>query len=86
MEKWIPITERLPEKDGDYLVTYMVFKTPMIRTLPYSNNLYKIDKYDFSKKDKKGFYNFDSEYGYSKRDDVVAWRPLPSPYGKEDLT
>ena len=55
-----------------------------MRVLPYSNNLYKIDKYDFSRSDKKGFYNFDSDYGYCRRNDVIAWQPLPKPYEKEE--
>lgn len=83
MDNWIPVTERLPKEDGEYLVTYSVYGTRLIRVLPYSNNLYKIDNYDFSRSDKKGFYNFDSDYGYCKRNDVIAWKPLPKPYEKE---
>lgn len=84
MDNWIPVTERLPKEDGEYLVTYSVYGTRLMRVLSYSNNLYKIDKYDFSRSDKKGFYNFDSEYGYSKRNDVIAWQPLPSVWKGEN--
>lgn len=44
----------------------------------YSNNLHKLDKYDFPDKNmKKGFYDYDGEYGYSSRDEVLFWAECP---------
>lgn len=79
---WIPVKERLPEKDGKYLVTHVVsFQTRMIDVYSYANDLYKIDKYDFwDRKGKSGWYDIDREYGGILLDDVVAWMELPEPY------
>jgi hypothetical protein len=44
----------------------------------YSNNLHKLDRYDFPDKNmKKGFYDYDGEYGYSLRDKVLFWAECP---------
>jgi hypothetical protein len=44
----------------------------------YSNNLHKLDRYDFPDKNmKKGFYDYDGEYGYSSRDKVLFWAECP---------
>ena len=52
-QKWIPVSERLPEKNGAYLVTrrFAVFHV-QVDIRGFTNNLYSLDHYDFS--DKKG--------------------------------
>lgn len=77
-QTWISVKDRLPEEEGQYIVTTKFG----IKISSFSNNLYKIDKYDFEDykgKQRKGFYNYDSEYGYFEQD-VLAWMPTPEPY------
>lgn len=83
--KWIPVSERLPEKDGEYLVTVKsTFKNTRnyIKHCHFARNLYLVDEYDFADKTGvAGFYEYDSEYGYYEMTEVIAWMPfLPEPY------
>ena len=79
--RWIPVSERLPDDRKDCIVT---FKDGYVDTMCYASDLYKVDEFDFyEKKGKAGWYDYDSEWGYYSRDDVVAWMPLPEPYGAE---
>lgn len=77
--RWIPVTERLPEKAGQYMCYH---KSDVILVCAFTNDAYKLDKYDFTEykgKKKALFYKYDSEYGFYEFD-VVAWMPLPEPY------
>ncbi len=66
--KWIPVTERLPEKSGRYLAL-----TPSkVRCDKYFEWLIRYDP-------KCGFYDYDSEWGDIPMDDVTHWMPLPEP-------
>lgn len=82
---WIPVSERLPEDEREYLVTLeKVYGTP--------EKLYGIASY--LKFGDDGYWN-EKEYGYLEWDKysdghggtkmykVVAWVPLPEPY-RED--
>lgn len=78
--EWIPVSERLPEKEGDYLLWGKIDEN-------------EEDEYSFIGSYDEGFEQFgiwheqfDSRtlgslgsefYAYSK---VVAWMPLPEPY------
>lgn len=84
--EWVPVTERLPEKDGKYLVCekwdcgYGAIYN--IRVVSYSLNLNKVDKYDFHGKEYKrpGWFDYDSEYGHFETGrDITHWMPLPTP-------
>ena len=81
---WIPVSERLPEEDGEYLVTVKpTFKNMRnyIKHCDFARNLYLVDEYDFvDKKGVAGFYKYDSEYGYYEMTEVIAWCELPEPY------
>ena len=83
--KWIPVSERLPEERGDYLVTQKATFTDYvyISVIGYAHNLYDVDEYDFADKKRPGWYEYDSEWGYRECDDVIAWMPLPEPYKAE---
>lgn len=83
--RWIPVSERLPEKDGEYLVTVSSFcgLPSRIDVLSFATDLHEIDEYDFPEH-KCGFWDSDSEWGYLEVDDVLAWMPsLPEPYKEE---
>ena len=79
--RWIPVSERLPDDRKRCLVT---FEAEYVDIMYYAQDLYRVDKYDFcDKKDKAGWYKYDSEWGYYSRDDVIAWLPLLKPYKAE---
>ena len=83
-QQWIPCSERLPEEDGEYLCQIDVHGRAVMEVIGFSNNLYKVDEYDFFDcKGKKGFYGYDSEMGYYETSGVIAWMPLPEPYKGE---
>ena len=83
--RWIPVSERLPEEDGEYLVCY--------------EEGYRKD-YDFDEVgiapfevDCEGFGYWQPHYdkstfGYLDSDwteiSVIAWQPLPEPYKEEN--
>ncbi|MCR4674062.1 MAG: DUF551 domain-containing protein [Lachnospiraceae bacterium] len=81
--EWIPVSERLPDKGGQYLVTLHFSTHDVIDVISYARNLYLVDEYDFSDKKRPGWFDYDSEYGYYERGDVIAWQPLPEPYKVE---
>ena len=69
-DRWIPVSERLPEKDGVYLVTIQYVakyeKGSPIHTIELLASYY-------------------TKYGkWSLSDNVIAWRNLPKPYESED--
>lgn len=66
--KWIPVSERLPEKTGIYIVTGKTF----ISSNNFPNDFYRstqVHKYS----EKTGWDTFFS-------DEIFAWMPLPEPY------
>ena len=85
---WIPCSERLPEEDGEYLVLYYTrsrYKPYVYDVISFTNDLYKIDEYDFiDQKGQKGWFYHDREYGFCEDNDVTAWMPLPEPYREDD--
>lgn len=73
---WISVQDRLPEKDGEYLV--------FIRS-PYAGYS-KIAGFSTDKTATHtfldagyGWSNYDSDYGYYECKDVTHWMPLPEP-------
>lgn len=67
-QRWIPVTERLPEKSGEYLVTYH----PCYWDDVESEILVGIDT-----------FRGKTTWAQRKYQRVVAWMPLPEPYRKE---
>ena len=79
MNEWIPVSKP-PEINGRYLVSMRYLTHDTVETASYSTDLHKVDKWDFPKHE-AGWYNYDSEYGYYKIENViVAYMPLPEPY------
>lgn len=75
--EWISVKDRLPDKNGKYLVVYNCFQYKDIRVLNFANNLYKVDEYIFSGDKHPGWYESDDEVGYFERTDVSYWAELP---------
>lgn len=84
-EIWVPVSERLPKDDRDYLVTKRgISGRPVVTTRCFIKDLFKFDEYKFwDKKGISGWCDYDSEYGYYIDDKVIAWCELPEPYKAE---
>lgn len=71
-QQWIPCKERLPEKDGEYLVTMLYFGEKTV----------EVDKFSHYETDDEHNGEPLWVYGY---DNVIAWMPLPEPWeGKQN--
>lgn len=77
--KWISVDDRLPEKDGEYLVWFgkSIFKQ-YAEVLSFAKDGDTVDKYDLHNEKNVWFYD-DSEWGYVACHDVTHWMLLPQP-------
>lgn len=66
--EWIPVSERLPEESGYYLVT--IEGASKSTELGYSTTL-------------KSFYEYDYSNQQFESYDILAWMPLPEAYRKD---
>jgi hypothetical protein len=74
--KWISVKDRLPEKDGKYLVHKNLWGTSYISTIRFAQDGERVCKHDLARK-KNVWYDYDSETGYFSVDTVTHWMPLP---------
>lgn len=77
--KWIPVTEMLPEKDGDYLVFKRFTRNAWSDVVSFAKDGRKVSECDFGEKRQNVWYYYDSEWGYIRTDAVTHWMPLPQP-------
>jgi hypothetical protein len=77
-QKWIPVTERLPE-DGEYLAYTKCTYGNYVRILRFAKDGRKVNEYDFDRDWENVWYLYDSEWGHIAVDSVTHWMPLPEP-------
>ena len=70
-DRWIPVSEKLPEYSDNYLV--------FVDDGYIDIGVYHSDKEEWSLCDAHGFY-----WAKDKRVGIIAWKPLPKPYESED--
>lgn len=74
---WIPVSERLPEKEGRYLVTFRSERKTYL--VGYGNCRMSVD----GKKIGYGWY--DLHYAiYFDEKSIIAWMPLPETYRESE--
>ena len=79
VQEWISVDDRLPERDGAYLVTIEYFgKRQGIDIRYFTIDGEKVDEYELAGQKCVWFF-YDSEYGYVPTDSVTHWMPLPEP-------
>ena len=78
---WIPCSQRLPEEDGEYIVTLRWGNYPnSTDTLLFTNDLSSVDEVGYAGEKRPGWYEYDSDYGCYEIDNVIAWMLRPEPY------
>lgn len=83
--KWIPVSERLPDTDGRYLVYKNIWGSAWFDVVSFAKDGRKIDEYDFHRDWENVWYNYSSEWGYVTTNSVTHWMPLPeAPKEDED--
>ena len=84
---WIPVSERLPEDEKEYLVTLeKVYGTP--EKLYGIANYLKFGDAGYCNEKKYGYLEWDKYsdgHGGTKMYKVIAWMPLPEPYKEDEL-
>lgn len=78
-QEWIPVTERLPEKDGEYLALAKIGKLNLPIILCFAKDGRKIDEHDFEDMWENVWYEYDCEWGFVTKDFTTHWMPLPIP-------
>jgi|GEM_PF-4834068 len=78
-DRWIPVSERLPDENGPYLFTFAFHKgKKQFGGRRVVEELYYADRQWFSNFDD---YESDPENGESfESSQYIAWQPLPAPY------
>lgn len=83
--KWIPCSERLPEEDGDYFVTYEKGYAEDYDLTPIGIARFEVDcesfGYWYEHFDRQTLGSLGSEWEEIK---VIAWMPLPKPYEPQE--
>ena len=74
--QWIKVDDKLPEDRQKCLVVAKSISDEIGVAIATSFT-------DLHKNDKAGWYGYDSQWGYWRIKDVIAWMPIPSPYREE---
>lgn len=84
MPEWISVKDRLPDRADDYLVCRNLWGNNIISVCTWTDNLEKIDDFNFYHKTRAGWFDYDIEYGYFEYNDVTHWMELPEAPPKHD--
>ena len=76
VQRWTPVTERLPDKDGYYLA--WIAGSECCEALGFAKDGREVCAYDFRYNWENVWYDYDSEWGFVSYD-VTHWMPLPEP-------
>lgn len=77
VQEWISVKDRLPQKDGYYLVTINYFGNYQgIDVRYFAKDGETVDEYDLAGQ-KDVWCSYDNEWGYVSTDSVTHWMPLP---------
>ena len=79
-QSWTPVEEAAPTTNGAYWVTLKSSVGEFVDKARWSDDLHKVDEFDFPVEHRPGWYDYDSEYGHYEVPNVVAWMSLPEPY------
>ncbi len=92
--RWIPVSERLPEENGWYQCTVILNDLPLVMELFYKNDKWldnrrinMFDTYDIygygntKEKHKLSYQELISEFEWTEN--VISWKTLPEPYKTE---
>ena len=78
-QEWISVKDRLPERDGAYLVTTNSFgDRQSVKFRWFAKDGEMVDAYDLAGQ-KDVWYLYDIECGYVSIKTVTHWMPLPEP-------
>ena len=79
VQEWISVDDRLPEKDGAYLVTTNgVSGLQNVKTRWFAKDGEMVEAHDLAGQ-KDVWYLYDIECGYVSIKTVTHWMPLPQP-------
>lgn len=77
VNRWIPVTEGLPERDGNYFVTYLGFGRKNTTVAWYGVAWWRDET-------RPCFYANGGEFDKILLMDVNAWMPLPEPWEESE--
>lgn len=84
-QRWIPVTERLPEEDKDVLVTVHFLGLKKAHPIGWNDHIKPYFYVDIAKHYSGEWSSASDEYKVARsRHIVTAWRPLPEPYTEEE--
>lgn len=72
---WISVKDRLPEKDGQYLVC---LNQTHLMVVSFAKKLEEVDREVFAGRDEPGWFEWDTEWcGFYEVTMVTHWMPIP---------
>ena len=84
-DRWIPVTERMPEEDEDVLVTVHFLGLKQTHPNGWNDHIKPSFYVDIARHYVGEWCSVSDEYKVARsRHIVTAWRPLPEPYTGEE--